>query len=224
MAGKIIADIIEAPAGRISLNVANVTVASINASGLYTSTGNLIISQANQIGTAAIVDGAVATAKIEDGAVTQAKLASNIAGTGPAFSVTTSGNQNLSDGVYTKVQFPTELFDTANCFDNTTNYRFTPNVAGYYLFSLNLRPYSTNTGLSSGNVLLYKNGSVIARSSTGNFSSGNALGLSGTVSLLVYMNGTTDYVEGYAMATGTQLILENASNGNTFSGFLARAA
>jgi len=74
VSGKIIADIIEAPAGRISLNVANVTVASINASGLYTSTGNLIISQANQIGTAAIVDGAVTTAKIVDGAVTNAKL------------------------------------------------------------------------------------------------------------------------------------------------------
>jgi hypothetical protein len=74
MAGKIIADIIEAPAGRISLNVANVTVASINASGLYTSTGNLIISQANQIDTAAIVDGAVTDVKIEDGAVTDAKL------------------------------------------------------------------------------------------------------------------------------------------------------
>jgi hypothetical protein len=74
VSGKIIADIIEAPAGRISLNVANVTVASINASGLYTSTGNLIISQANQIDTAAIVDGAVTTAKIENSAVTDAKL------------------------------------------------------------------------------------------------------------------------------------------------------
>jgi hypothetical protein len=74
VSGKIIADIIEASAGRISLNVANVTVASINASGLYTSTGNLIISQANQIGTAAIVDGAVTDVKIEDGAVTNAKL------------------------------------------------------------------------------------------------------------------------------------------------------
>jgi hypothetical protein len=64
VAGKIIADIIEAPAGRISLNVANVTVASINASGLYTSTGDLLITQANQIDTAAIVDGAVTRAKI----------------------------------------------------------------------------------------------------------------------------------------------------------------
>jgi hypothetical protein len=59
VAGKIVADIIEAPAGRISLNVANVTVASINASGLYTSTGNLLITQANQIGTAALPTGTV---------------------------------------------------------------------------------------------------------------------------------------------------------------------
>jgi hypothetical protein len=59
LAGKIIADIIEAPAGRISLNVANVTVASINALGLFTSTGNLLITQANQIGTAALPTGTV---------------------------------------------------------------------------------------------------------------------------------------------------------------------
>jgi hypothetical protein len=59
VAGKIVADIIEAPAGRISLNVANVTVASINASGLYTSTGNLLITQANQIGRAALPAGSV---------------------------------------------------------------------------------------------------------------------------------------------------------------------
>jgi len=69
MAGKIIADIIEAPAGRISLNVANVTVASINASGLYTSTGNLLITQANSIATAAIENGAVTSAKIAPSAI-----------------------------------------------------------------------------------------------------------------------------------------------------------
>jgi hypothetical protein len=64
MAGKILADIIEAPAGRISLNVGNTVVASINASGLYTSTGNLLITQANSIGTAAIENGAVTNAKL----------------------------------------------------------------------------------------------------------------------------------------------------------------
>jgi hypothetical protein len=86
MAGKIIADIIEAPAGRISLNVANVTVASINASGLYTSTGNLIISQANQIGTAAIVDGAVTNAKLTLAAnASNIKTALNASGDAPIY-------------------------------------------------------------------------------------------------------------------------------------------
>jgi hypothetical protein len=86
MAGKIIADIIEAPAGRISLNVANVTVASINASGLYTSTGNLIISQANQIGTTAIVDGAVTNAKLTLAAnASNIKTALNASGDAPIF-------------------------------------------------------------------------------------------------------------------------------------------
>ena len=86
MAGKIIADIIEAPAGRISLNVANVTVASINASGLYTSTGNLIISQANQIDTAAIVDGAVTNAKLTLAAnASNIKTALNASGDAPIY-------------------------------------------------------------------------------------------------------------------------------------------
>jgi hypothetical protein len=69
VAGKIIADIIEAPVGRISLNVANVTVASINASGVFSSTGNLLITQAGTIGTGAITDGAVTTAKIASSAI-----------------------------------------------------------------------------------------------------------------------------------------------------------
>jgi hypothetical protein len=94
MAGKIVADIIEAPAGRISLNVANVTVASINASGLYTSTGNLIISQANQIGTAAIVDGAVTNVKIAD--VDSSKLTGNVA----AARITTALNASGSAPIY----------------------------------------------------------------------------------------------------------------------------
>jgi hypothetical protein len=59
MAGKIIADIIEAPYDKITLNVGNTVVASMNASGLYTSTGNLLITQANQIGTAALPAGTV---------------------------------------------------------------------------------------------------------------------------------------------------------------------
>jgi hypothetical protein len=86
VSGKIIADIIEAPAGRISLNVANVTVASINASGLYTSTGNLLITQANSIATAAIEDGAVTNAKLTLAAnASNIKTALNASGDAPIY-------------------------------------------------------------------------------------------------------------------------------------------
>lgn len=57
MAGKIIADIIEAPYNRITLNVGNTVVATMNASGLYTSTGNLLITQAGTVQQAAMFSG-----------------------------------------------------------------------------------------------------------------------------------------------------------------------
>jgi hypothetical protein len=86
VAGKIVADIIEAPAGRISLNVANVTVASINALGIFTSTGNLLITQANSIATAAIEDGAVTDAKLSLVAnASNIKTALNASGDAPVY-------------------------------------------------------------------------------------------------------------------------------------------
>ena len=51
----------------------------------------------------------------------------------PAFQASISGDQSLSDGVKAKIQFDTELFDTDSAYDNSTNYRFTPQVAGKYL-------------------------------------------------------------------------------------------
>jgi hypothetical protein len=57
--------------------VANVTVASINALGVFSSTGNLLITQAGTIGTGAITDGAVTNAKIAD--VDSSKLTGNVA-------------------------------------------------------------------------------------------------------------------------------------------------
>jgi hypothetical protein len=57
------------------------------------------------------------------------------AGTGPAFSVYSTANQVTATVTYTKIQLNTENFDTNNNFDSTTNYRFTPTVAGYYQIS-----------------------------------------------------------------------------------------
>jgi hypothetical protein len=88
------------------------------------------------------------------GSVSQSMLATGVAGTGPAFSVVRSTSQSISAGTFVKVQFDSELFDTANSFDSTTNYRFTPQVAGYYQINANI-----NYASSSGQLLtsVYKN-------------------------------------------------------------------
>ena len=43
-----------------------------------------------------------------------------------------SSNQSIPTGVFTKIQFDTEMFDGDNEFDSTVNFRFTATNAGYY--------------------------------------------------------------------------------------------
>ena len=50
----------------------------------------------------------------------------------PTFKVFLNVNTNTTNDVFTKVPFNTKVFDIENCFDAATNFRFTPNVAGYY--------------------------------------------------------------------------------------------
>ncbi len=121
---------------------------------------------------------------------------------GPAFSAWLSSNQTVSNSTFTKLQANTEEFDTASCYDNSTNYRFTPNVAGYYQVSGSINITSTNN--SEVLCVIYKNGSqakwgaYINRASIAN-------DVSSVASALIYLNGTTDYVElfGYITGTGT---------------------
>jgi len=53
----------------------------------------------------------------------------------PAFQATVSSNQSISDNASTKVTFDTEVYDTDSAYDHSSNYRFTPQVAGkYYVY------------------------------------------------------------------------------------------
>lgn len=136
-------------------------------------------------------------------------------GQGPAFSAWQSSAQNLASSTVTKLQFQTEEWDTANCFDNTTNYRFTPNVAGYYQVNGSLR---ANTSFNTMQVALYKNGSNYKE---GNYVQTN-MGQS-TVSCLVYLNGTTDFIELYGFfSTGQNC--SNQSSQTYFQAALVRGA
>ena len=121
-----------------------------------------------------------------------------VSGNMPAFSAYLSSSQNTSSGVATKIQFNTEEFDTNSYYDNATNYRFTPLISGYYQVS---SAYFTNTAsLTRANISIYKNGSSFkAGGDYASYSGINVL----TVCALIYLNGSTDYIEIYSLQTGT---------------------
>jgi hypothetical protein len=139
--------------------------------------------------------------------MTKANLVAGIGGANtPAF-IAYLTSQSISSGTDTKIQFNGEVLDTDSCFDSTTNYRFTPTTAGYYHFGLFTggSAVSTYCGL-----YIMKNGStrIYFHDATTNSSyleGGNNI---------IYMNGSTDYVEGYVYLSTTRTISGNA--GGTF--------
>ncbi len=137
---------------------------------------------------------------------------------GPAFSVYLSANQSITSATATKIAFNTELFDTNSNFDSVTNYRFTPTVAGYY--SIGLICSTIGSSITRFFASIYKNGSEFYRVLDGT----GAIFLAGN-SQIIYMNGTTDYIEFYGLVTGTSVGFEgvNTYRSNAF-GCLVRSA
>jgi hypothetical protein len=154
---------------------------------------------------------------LPDAIITQPDLASGVAGTGPAFSATPSTTQSVTTSTYTKVNFGTENFDTNSNFASS---RFTPTVAGYYFISGSI--YSVSTAAATYIwAIIYKNGGQVLFGNL-NVPVSAVDGLS-TVNGLLYMNGSTDYVEMYGYLVGTSPVIQTGAI-TVFSGFLARGA
>ena len=119
--------------------------------------------------------------------------ATNIASVQPTFSATLSATQTVSASTFTKISFATEHWDTDSKYD-TSLYRFTPTVAGYYEFIIGIRCNSSTTNIVS----LYKNGVLWRRG----VSSGQAY----TRLSILHESNTTDYFEAYGFTTGTQFL------------------
>lgn len=144
-------------------------------------------------------------------------------GVAPAFSAYNSASQTaLTNATFTKIQFQTEEYDTNNNFDNATNYRFTPTVAGYY--QINSRVGLSPDLLAGGSITaIYKNGSEFKR---GNINATvGGLGAASVVSAQIYMNGSTDYVEIYGYQNCGANSAVNTGQPNTyFQACLVRGA
>ena len=136
---------------------------------------------------------------------------------GPAFSAYPSSATSISTSTWFKLTCNTEEFDTNSNYDATTNYRFTPTVAGYYQVNVAFS-CSANCPIIAS---IYKNGSEFKR--------GNQAGATNfaqvTCSALVYLNGTTDYIEGYGyQSSGSTQTLSNSAIQCYFQATMTRGA
>lgn len=107
----------------------------------------------------------------------------------------------VADGTFRKVKLSAEEFDSSNWFDSTTNWRYTPQRAGYYQINClvnvvdNLNPGDPSMACVLKNGLEYRRFQRIQAATTY-----PAAGSGGGV--VVLSNGTTDYFElGYYMSS-----------------------
>jgi len=188
--------------GKLAVSAGGITSNELASNAVVTAK----IADSN-VTTAKIADSNVTTAKIADSSVTQAKLASNVVGNGPLVVAYSSVATSVPTGVTpTKITLGTEVHDTNNNFANS---RFTPTVAGYYQIN-----GFVNTTANTLIAYISKNGSNIA---------GNVVAATtnqATVSTVLFLNGSTDYIELFAShSQGT-----NVSVTGDLRAFLARSA
>ena len=115
----------------------------------------------------------------------------------PAFSVILSASitSGISDNTWFKIPFDSEEFDTDGCFDPTTNYRFTPDVAGKYFFSAQWG--NGDGGPRAEWISIYKNGSEAFTNYFYAQDTSTIDDFTPIVTGLIDMNGSSDYVEFY---------------------------
>jgi hypothetical protein len=147
---------------------------------------------------------------------------------GPAFIAVKTSAQSVSSYTSTKLAFETELYDTSACFNNTGStvggipaYAFLPNVAGYYQVNGTV-VVATSTAGNLAICQIYKNGAQYISGTSG--ATGNSFFINANVAALVYMNGTTDYLELYVYTSFAAALAVDTAARNQFSAAMVRSA
>jgi len=121
-----------------------------------------------------------------DGKVT---LTQQIAAKAPTFRATMSAGQTFTTSTFTVAAFNSEVWDSNSNYDTGT-YRFTPTVAGYYHFTVQIfASVSTNRAMTG----FRKNGS--SDTETWHIGSAAGGGVCYQSDAIIQLNGSTDYVE-----------------------------
>jgi len=184
---------------------------------LQDSSGNLIIKEvANAITIGASGD----TITIPSGAT----LTNSGIMTGqnyPAFQGYLGSNQSLSNNTETIVTIDNEDFDTASAF-NTSDYKFTPQVAGKYFVYANVLIESGQAdNWYYGYSYIVKNGTKIIRNRFDGRDGANGRSYTANPFTVVDMNGSSDYLQvgAYHNAAVTASGVEVDGNGNYSTNF-----
>ena len=196
--------------------------------------GQTVNPSANSVGssqiTADVITGqtalAVAPAStdellISDGGVLKRIDVSLVGGNNtPAFQAYLGAKQTVSSGTTTKINLNTEVFDSDSMYDASTNYRFTPTIAGKYFCFLNVE-LSWDSGYGDvGEAEIQKNGSSALRTRF-ILQTGTDNGFYGVqnVSGILEFNGSSDYIEGYGKYDGNSPFFVHGSNKTFFGAY-----
>ena len=140
----------------------------------------------------------------------------------PSFEAYLSANQTISHDTETKIQFDTETYDTDNAYDNATNYRFTPQTAGKYFVYGNINGTVGTSNVNSNRAILKKNGTTVKYVNQ-DFRNNPAKTVNTPISVIVDMNGSTDYVEFYALieyvSSATVQVIGASNNYSSFGAY-----
>lgn len=152
-------------------------------------------------------DNTISTAKIVNNAVTVGKLATSgtlpalngsaltsVVPEGPAFQANLASTWTIASNSATVIPFATEVYDTDSCYNNS-NYRFTPNVAGYYMVQLQVRPIVVVSKQVAFQAAIQKNGAMYVGGQSDHNMGSNTDATFIPKTALIPMNGSSDYID-----------------------------
>ena len=145
----------------------------------------------------------------------------------PAFLAYLSSSYEVTNNVITKVNCNTEVLDTDSCYDNSSNFRFTPTTAGKYHVFCNLNGLTNAYKLYFMKAKLYKNGSQEV-STSNTFATDSIYRIQSQFEFIVDMNGSSDYLEMYGHidihTNGTEQFVGGSDKGTYFGAYLLGGA
>jgi len=142
-----------------------------------------------------------------------------------SFKVFLSVAQSIADNTVTKIQFADEVFDKEGWYDNVTNFRYTPQVAGQYMFGVT-SGFAVDSAIDIVQAEIHKNATAVAiNREMSDLGGTNIIGES--VTTMVDMNGSTDFIEFFTLQDSSPNASKNTltSEENIFAyGFLVEPA